>query len=64
MLQNIRRKASHNSGQAEMKIILSSTTDTLVKACTDTVISTVQRDEEGKWEIVFIIRTIGFGYHA
>lgn len=40
-------------GQAEPKIILSSASDTLVKACADVVISTIQRDEEGKWEIVF-----------
>lgn len=47
-------KPAINLGQqAEMKIILSSTTDTLVKACTDAVIGTVQQDEEGKWDIVF-----------
>ena len=46
-------KAAINLGQKELKLILSSATDTLVKACTDAVISTVQRDEEGKWEIVF-----------
>ncbi|MGZ8524447.1 MAG: M23 family metallopeptidase [Chitinophagaceae bacterium] len=33
--------------------MLSSATDTLVKACTDAIISTIQRDEDGKWEIVF-----------
>lgn len=46
-------KPAINLGQKELKLILSSATDTLVKACTDAVISTVQRDEEGKWEIVF-----------
>src|SRR5688500_10556477 len=46
-------KQAINLGQNELKIILSSATDTLVKACTDAVISTIQRDEEGKWEIVF-----------
>lgn len=46
-------KQSVNLGQKELKIILSSATDTLVKACTDAVISTIQRDEDGKWEIVF-----------
>lgn len=46
-------KQSINLGQKELKIILSSTTDTLVKACTDAVISTLQQNEEGKWDIVF-----------
>jgi len=46
-------KQAINVGQKELKIILSSATDTLVKACTDAVISTIQQDEEGKWEIVF-----------
>jgi hypothetical protein len=46
-------KAGVNLGAPELKIVLSSPTDTLVKACTDVVISVVQRDEEGKMEIVF-----------
>ncbi len=46
-------KQGINLGQKELKIILSSATDTLVKACADAVISTIQQDEEGKWEIVF-----------
>ncbi len=46
-------KPAINLGQAEPKIILSSASDTLVKACADVTISTVQRDDEGKWEIVF-----------
>ncbi len=41
-------------GVKELKIVLSSATDTLVKACTDVVISTIQRDaDDGSWEIVF-----------
>ena len=46
-------KQAVNMGTKELKIILSSTTDTLVKACADAVISTIQKDEEGKWDIVF-----------
>lgn len=46
-------KQAVNMGPKELKLILSSTTDTLVKACADAVISTIQRDEEGKWDIVF-----------
>ena len=46
-------KQAVNTGPKELKLILSSTTDTVVKACTDAVISTIQRDEEGKWDVVF-----------
>ena len=46
-------KQAVNMGPKELKLILSSTTDTLVKACADAVISTIQRDEEGKWDVVF-----------
>ena len=46
-------KPAVNMGPKELKLILSSATDTLVKACADVVISTIQRDEEGKWDIVF-----------
>lgn len=46
-------KQAVNLGQKELKLILSSTTDTLVKACADAVISTIQKDEEGKWDVVF-----------
>ncbi|MFC0772739.1 M23 family metallopeptidase [Terrimonas alba] len=52
-VQHAPEKAAINVGQPEPKIILSSTTDTLVKACIDATISNVQKDEEGKWEIVF-----------
>lgn len=41
-------------GSKELKIVLTSSTDTLVKACTDAVISTIQKDgDDGTWEIVF-----------
>lgn len=41
-------------GAKELKIVLASSTDTLVKACTDAVISTIQKDaDDGTWEIVF-----------
>ena len=52
-VQHTPEKAAINVGQPEPKIILSSTTDTVVKACIDATISNVQKDEEGKWEIVF-----------
>lgn len=53
-------KPGINVGAKELKIVLSSTTDTLVKACTDAVISVVQRDEEGKMEIVFFHKDYWF----
>ena len=52
-VQHAREKAAINVAQPEPKIILSSMTDSLVKACIDATISNVQKDEEGKWEIVF-----------
>jgi hypothetical protein len=46
-------KEDRADGQKELKLVLSSNTDTIVKACMDGVISKVQRDQEGKWEVVF-----------
>lgn len=46
-------KAGIELGAKELKLVLSSQTDTLVKACADVVISTVQRDEYGRFELVF-----------
>jgi len=46
-------KPGINTGPVELKIVLSSATDTVVKACTDARVSNVERDEEGKWEVVF-----------
>jgi hypothetical protein len=41
-------------GTKELKIVLTSLTDTLVKSCADAVISTIQKDgDDGTWEIVF-----------
>ena len=48
-------------GVKELKIVLSSSTDTVVKACADAVISTIQSDaEDGTWEIVFFHRDYWF----
>ena len=48
-------------GVKELKIVLSSSTDTLVKACTDAVISTIQKDaDDGTWEIVFYHKNYWF----
>ena len=53
-------KQGINLGAKELKIVLSSLTDTLVKACTDAVISKLERDEEGKWDIVFYHKNYWF----
>ena len=40
-------------GSEERKLIISSPTDSLVKACADAVISTVQREADGTYGIVY-----------
>jgi hypothetical protein len=41
-------------GSKELKLVLTSSTDTLVKACADVVISTIQKDgDDDTWEMVF-----------
>ena len=52
-IETPQEKPAINTGPVELKIILSSATDTLVKACTDARISSVQKDDSGKWEVVF-----------
>jgi hypothetical protein len=53
-------KPGIDMGTKEMKLVLSSLTDTLVRACADAVISVVQRDENGKTEIVYYHRKYWF----
>lgn len=50
---DITPQEKRGDGQQELKLVLSSNTDTVVKASMDAVISKVQRDQEGKWEIVY-----------
>jgi murein DD-endopeptidase MepM/ murein hydrolase activator NlpD len=52
-IESAPEKPSTNKGPVELKIVLSSATDTVVKACTDARVSNVERDEEGKWDVVF-----------
>ena len=40
-------------GEPENKLVLASPTDTIVKACTNAVVSTIQRDADGTYEVVF-----------
>ena len=51
--KDITPKESRADGQKELKLVLASNSDTVVKACMDGVISKVQRDQDGKWEVVF-----------
>jgi Peptidase family M23. len=53
-------KPTANSGPVELKIVLSSPTDTLVKACTDARVSSVQKSDDGKWEVVFFQKDYWF----
>ena len=53
-------KPTVNSGPIELKIVLSSPTDTVVKACTDARVSSVQKDDDGKWEVVFFQKDYWF----
>jgi len=53
-------KPTVNSGPVELKIVLSSPTDTLVKACTDARVSSVQKGDDGKWEVVFFQKDYWF----
>jgi len=47
-------KQAVNLGQKELKLVLASSTDTLVKSCADVVISTIGRDaDDGTWEVLF-----------
>ena len=47
-------KQAVNLGQKELKLVLASSTDTLVKSCADVVISTIEQDaDDGTWEILF-----------
>ena len=52
-IESAPEKPSTNKGPVELKIVLSSATDTVVKACTDARVSNVERDEDGKWDVVF-----------
>jgi len=46
-------KQAYSLGAEQPKIILMSATDTTVKACMSGTVTTIMRDEDGKWEIMF-----------
>lgn len=53
---------SHNQlfNTDELKLVLSSTSDTVVKACIDGEVTTVQREADGTYEIVFVYKDYWF----
>jgi len=51
--QMAEQKQTLDYGTTELKLILTSATDTIVKACADGVVSTIVREETGTWEVVF-----------
>jgi len=59
-IEDPQEKPSVNGAPVELKIVLSSPTDTLVKACTDARVSSVQKDDDGKWEVVFFQKDYWF----
>lgn len=44
----------------ELKLVLSSTSDTVVKACIEAEVTTVQREADGTYEIVFVYKDYWF----
>jgi len=53
-IEPVTEKPAVNLGSKELKLVLASATDTLVKSCADAVISTIQQDpDDGTWEILF-----------
>jgi hypothetical protein len=60
LLKPHRKSELYDSGPVELKIVLSSASDTLVKACTDARVSSVQKGDDGKWEVVFFQKDYWF----
>ena len=46
-------KPPYSLGVAELKLVLTSNSDTTVKACTNGTITNVMRDDDGTWMIMF-----------
>jgi hypothetical protein len=55
-------KAPFQYDKPEIKIVLSSPSDTTVKAGIDGTVTNVQRDEDGKWLVVFFHNDYWFWY--
>jgi hypothetical protein len=55
-------KQPYSLGIPDVKIILTSSSDTTVKAVIDGTITNVMRDDEGKWQIIFYNKDYYFWY--
>ena len=55
-------KQAYSLGIEQPKIILMSATDTIVKACLSGTVTTIMRDDDGKWEILFNNKDYYFDY--
>jgi hypothetical protein len=55
-------KQAYDLGVSQPKIILTSATDTTVKACINGTVTTVMKDEDGKWEVMFNNKDYYFYY--
>lgn len=61
-IESAPEKPAYTTGEPEKKIILSSNSDTLVKACISGKVTNVQQDDEGKFEIIFYHNDYWFWY--
>ncbi|MEI9808164.1 MAG: M23 family metallopeptidase [Bacteroidota bacterium] len=55
-------KPAYSLGVEQPKIILTSASDTTVKACINGTVTNVMRDEDGKWEVMFNNKDYYFYY--
>jgi uncharacterized protein YfaP (DUF2135 family) len=55
-------KQAYSLGVEQPKIILTSASDTTVKACINGTVTNIMRDEEGKWEVMFNNKDYYFYY--
>lgn len=53
---------SYSIGAADLKAVWISRTDTIVKACTDGMVTVILHDEDGKWELMFTHGDLTFWY--
>src|SRR5689334_22340321 len=57
-----KEKQPYSLNVEEVKIVLSSATDTTVKACSSGTITNVMRDDDGTWMVMFNSRDYYFLY--
>ncbi|MBL7737618.1 MAG: peptidoglycan DD-metalloendopeptidase family protein [Chitinophagaceae bacterium] len=55
-------KQAYNIGAEQPKIVLMSASDTTVKACISGTVTTILKDDDGKWEVMFNNKDYYFYY--